>query len=90
MIEIDQTPITELDYENVEWLANIARYEGTELGEYWEALSYMYTRVEYGSEKFQKAVEEELLSQINYIKKHVKVIKITETRTINEIDLEFS
>lgn len=76
--------VTKVDYDVLEALREYASMEGTELGEYWNLLAYTYThlRAEYGSETFQKAIEAEILEQINYIRTHTQVLEHEETKTI--------
>lgn len=76
--------VTKVDYDVLEALREYASMEGTELGEYWNLLADTHWRAEYGSETFQKAIEAEILEQINYIRTHTQVLEHEETKTITQ------
>jgi hypothetical protein len=68
--------------ELAEELYYYASIEGSELGEYWEALSRIYTLYSIVDKEFLNAVDKEVKAQLQFIKNEFEIVKTKETREV--------
>ena len=59
----------------IEELKKYTEYEQNELGEAWIMLCEIHNRGDYLSEHFKNAVRKEIKDQLEYVKKHTKIVK---------------
>jgi hypothetical protein len=78
---IDQTHIIELE--------KYAELEGSELGEALADLCHIANYADYLSDVFSKAVEKEIIYQLDFLKNHTKIIKRQYTQEYTHEELEW-
>jgi hypothetical protein len=78
------------DYMNIiEELEKYAKLEGSELGEALGDLCHIANYADYLSDVFSKAVEKEIIYQLDFLKKHTKIVTNTRTETYEYEELEW-
>ena len=72
----------------IEELKKYAELEGSELGEALGDLCHIANYADYLSDEFSKAVEKEIIYQLDFLKKHTRIIKrqYTQEYTHEELD----
>lgn len=76
-------------YEMASELQKVARYDGSELREWWEALASLVPRVfDCASEEFRSAFEKELRCEYKRLKEEFRIVATTETQTITYYELQ--
>ena len=78
------------DYMNIiEELEKYAKIEGSELGEALTDLCHIANYADYLTKEFSKAVEKEIKYQLDFLKKHTKIIKRQYTQEYTHEELEW-
>ena len=63
-------------------LEEAAEIEGAEVGEYWSHLARLVTSyIDYMNEEFRLALEKEVITEYNNLKKNFKIVEEEQTRT---------
>jgi predicted secreted protein len=75
---VEKKPLTDDLYEMAEELGQAADLEGSEVGEWWSALSALVPRVfDAASDEFREAFEKELRSQYLMFKEEYSIVETT-------------
>lgn len=76
--------------DDINELSEYARIEGSELGDYCNALIQLYSYRDIYSNPFGKALAKEIKSQLEHFKKHATIVKRSEVVTHEWMDLEWT
>ena len=76
-------------YKKIDFIRKCAKYEGTELGPIWKTLCDLYDDKIYFSEKFNRAIIDEVDEVYNYLKENSKLVEHEITTTFKQLELVF-
>ena len=75
--------------DDIEALKEYGEAEGTEVGDYLCVLCDFRNFISIANPEFMKAYHHEISEQLDFMKSNTKIIRTTETREIEVVDLEW-